>query len=204
VSDQPCDADCGTEAIVTRIPGRGYVFLPHAERRAMERPTAHFNEAETSAKAYASAVDGWVFWLIVAAVLGIAEALTLTFVLAMISGGALAAAITDAAGGGTIAQLIVFGVVAALLLGTVFPLARRHKHQPIRLRSGTAKLVGERAMTLSEVTTAEGGRVRIGGETWTARPYADGVKIPAGEWVDVLAIEGVTAVVHPTTLPIAS
>lgn len=149
-------------------------------------------------------MDAWVFWLLVALGLAIAEALTLTFVLAMISGGAVAAAITDAAGGGTVAQLVVFGVVAVLLLALVLPLARKHKHQPARIRSGTARLIGERAMTLSEITTATGGRVRIGGETWTARPYNDGVAIPAGEWVDVLAIDGVTAVVHPTTLPIAT
>jgi membrane protein implicated in regulation of membrane protease activity len=149
-------------------------------------------------------VDAWVFWLLLAVGLAIAEALTLTFVLAMISGGAVAAAITDGVGGGTAAQLIVFAVVAVILLGTVFPLARKHKHTPARIRTGTAKLIGTRAMTLSEVTTANGGRVRIGGETWTARPYNDGLAIPAGEWVDILAIDGVTAVVHPTTLPIAS
>ena len=43
--------------------------------------------------------------------------------------------------------------------------------------------------------------MRIGGETWTARPYDEALVIPAGEWVDVLAIDGATAVVHPTTLP---
>jgi membrane protein implicated in regulation of membrane protease activity len=98
----------------------------------------------------------------------------------------------------------VFGVVDALLLGGLLPLARKHKHTPPRIRTGTAKLIGTRALTLSEITTANGGRVRIGGETWTARPYNDGLVIPAGEWVDVLEIDGVTAVVHPTTLPIAT
>jgi membrane protein implicated in regulation of membrane protease activity len=56
-------------------------------------------------------------------------------------------------------------------------------------------------MSLSEITTANGGQVRIGGETWTARPHQDGVAIPAGQWVDVMAIDGVTAVVNPTTVP---
>jgi membrane protein implicated in regulation of membrane protease activity len=146
-------------------------------------------------------VDAWVFWLIVAFVLAIAEVLTLTFVLGMIAGGAAAGAVVAAIGGPTVAQLIVFGVVDVVLLALVLPIVRRHRHTPASIRTGTAKLIGTRAMTLSEVTTATGGRVRIGGETWTARPYADGLTIPAGEWVDVLEIDGVTAVVHPTTVP---
>jgi membrane protein implicated in regulation of membrane protease activity len=146
-------------------------------------------------------VDAWVFWLISATVLAIAEVLTLTFVLGMIAGGAAAAAVAAAIGAPTVAQVVVFGVADGLLLGLVLPIVRRHRHMPAAIRTGTAKLIGTRAMTLSEITTANGGRVRIGGETWTARPYADGLVIPAGEWVDVLEIDGVTAVVHPTSVP---
>ncbi len=166
--------------IVTRVTPRCYGFTP-----------------------YASAVDAWVFWLISAIVLAIAEVLTLTFVLGMIAGGAAAAAVAAALGAPTVAQVVVFGVADAMLLSLVLPIVRRHRHTPAAIRTGTAKLIGTRAMTLSEVTTAAGGRVRIGGETWTARPYSDGLTIPAGEWVDVLEIDGVTAVVHPTSVPFA-
>jgi membrane protein implicated in regulation of membrane protease activity len=159
--------------------------------------------APEPAPPYASAVDAWVFWLIAAIVLAIAEVLTLTFVLGMIAGGAAAAALVAAIGAPSVVQVIVFGAVDALLLGLVLPIVRRHRHTPAAIRTGTAKLIGTRAMTLSEVTTANGGQVRIGGETWTARPYADGLVIPAGEWVDVLEIDGVTAVVHPTSVPFA-
>jgi membrane protein implicated in regulation of membrane protease activity len=148
-------------------------------------------------------VDAWVYWLILAAVLATSEVLTLTFVLGMMAAGAGAAALTAALGGPLVAQLIVFAGVSALLLALVLPAARRHRRMPPSMRSGTARLIGTRAMTLSDIDTATGGQVRIGGETWTARPYQDGLVIPAGEWVDVLEIEGVTAVVHPTTLPVA-
>jgi membrane protein implicated in regulation of membrane protease activity len=140
-------------------------------------------------------------WLILAVGLAIAEVLTLTFVLGMVAGGAAAAAIIGALGAPLVAQVVTFGVVDALLLGLVLPAARRHRHTPSAIRTGTARLIGTRAMALSDINTAEGGRVRIGGETWTARPYDEGLLIPAGEWVDVLAIDGATAVVHPTTLP---
>jgi membrane protein implicated in regulation of membrane protease activity len=148
-------------------------------------------------------VDTWLVWLIIAVALAIAEVLTLTLVLGMIAGGAAAAAIVGALGAPLVAQLVTFGVADAALLGLVLPVVRRHRHTPSAIRTGTAKLIGTRAMALSDINTADGGRVRIGGETWSARPYDEGLRIPAGEWVDVLAIDGATAVVHPTTLPVA-
>jgi len=48
-----------------------------------------------------------------------------------------------------------------------------------------------------EEVTALGGRVRIGGEVWSARSYDEAQVIPAGSTVDVFAIEGATALVHP-------
>jgi membrane protein implicated in regulation of membrane protease activity len=151
-----------------------------------------------TSRGYVSAVDAWVAWVIVAGVLAIAEVLTLTFVLAMIAGGAAAAAIAAAAGAPTVWQYVIFGVVDAALLAGILPVARKHLHTPASLRTGTQRLIGTRAMSLTEINVRDGGRVKIGGATWSARPYADGVVIPAGEWVDVLQIDGATAVVHPT------
>lgn len=139
----------------------------------------------------------WVLWLLLAVALGVAEVLTLTFVLGMLAVGAGAAAIVAGTGAPTVAQGVVFGGVSAGLLVVVLPVARRHRRTPSSLRTGTASLVGQRAMVLSEVDTVSGGRVKIGGETWSARPYDASLVIPAGQWVDVLAIEGATAVVHP-------
>ena len=45
---------------------------------------------------------GWVFWIIAAIVLAVGEMLTLGFFLAPFAGGALLAAIVDAAGGGVV------------------------------------------------------------------------------------------------------
>jgi membrane protein implicated in regulation of membrane protease activity len=146
-------------------------------------------------------VDPWAIWLIVAFVFAVAEIGTLSFVLGMLAGGAAITAIAAALGVPPVGQVVIFALADALLLGLVLPAARRQRHTPAAIRTGTARLVGTRAMTLSEVTTADGGRVRIGGETWSARPYDEGLLIPAGEWVDVLDIDGATAVVHPTTLP---
>jgi membrane protein implicated in regulation of membrane protease activity len=147
-------------------------------------------------------VDAWVVWLILGVAFAIAEVLTLTLVLGMLATGAAVAALAAALGVSTIWQLVVFSAISAVLLVFVFPIARRHRNAPPSIKSGTERLIGTRAITLTDVNTAAGGRVRIGGETWTARPYDVAQVIPAGEWVDIKEIDGVTAVVHPSTSPV--
>jgi membrane protein implicated in regulation of membrane protease activity len=136
----------------------------------------------------------WVLWLIAAGVLGVAEMLTLTFVLGMVAVAAVAGAVTAAVGLPPAVQVASFAVVSVMLLGVVRPVARRHHHTPAALQTGAAALVGRRAVTITEVGRS-GGQVRIGGEVWTARPYDERHVIPAGTAVDVVQIDGATAVV---------
>src|SRR5918998_1167123 len=74
------------------------------------------------------------------------------------------------------------------------PIALRHLRTPPSTRTGTAALVGAKALVLERVTQ-DGGRVKIGGEEWTARPYDDDDVFEAGARVEVLKIEGATALV---------
>jgi membrane protein implicated in regulation of membrane protease activity len=141
-------------------------------------------------------MEAWVVWLIIAGILGVAELLTLTLALGLIAVAALIAGFTGALGLPFAIQVAAFAATSATGLGLVRPIATRHVRQPPLLRSGTAALVGREALTLTEVTR-HNGRVRIGGEEWTARPYDPDVVIPEGTSVDVLAIEGVTALVYP-------
>jgi membrane protein implicated in regulation of membrane protease activity len=142
----------------------------------------------------------WVVWLIVALGLGAAELLTATLDLALIAGAALAAAGADAIGLGIGLQFVVFAVTAALMIGVVRPIARSQMSRPPLLRSGAAAVVGREGTTLTEVTK-QSGRIRVGGEEWSARPYDPHLTIAAGATVDVLAIEGATALVHPQEEP---
>jgi membrane protein implicated in regulation of membrane protease activity len=141
-------------------------------------------------------MSAWALWLVVAGVLAIAEVLTLTFVLGMLAGGAAAAALVAALSGPPVAQGVGFIVVSGGLLLTVMPMARRHRHMPPLLRTGTAALVGSRGTAITQVDK-HSGLVRLGGENWSARPYDDDVVIEAGVEVDVFAIDGATAVIHP-------
>jgi len=63
-------------------------------------------------------------------------------------------------------------------------------------RFGIDALVGKAAYVTSEVT-ATGGRIRIDGEEWTARPYDETLVIATGATVDVIQISGTTAFVYP-------
>ncbi|WP_242908358.1 NfeD family protein [Actinomadura terrae] len=145
-------------------------------------------------------MEAWIAWLLLAALLGIAELLTLTLALGLLAAAALAAGLVGALGLPVGAQAAVFAAGAVAGLVVVRPIARRHIRQPPALRSGTAALVGREALTLTEVSRA-GGRARIGGEEWTARPYDPDLVIPAGTPADVLAIEGATALLYPLGEP---
>ena len=145
-------------------------------------------------------MQSWVLWLIVAGVLGVAELMTATLDLLLLAIAASAAAATAAIGLGMALQLLAFAVTAAAMITLVRPVARRHLTSHPVLRTGVAALVGREAIVLSPVGR-EAGLVRIGGEQWTARSYDPDLLIPAGIIVDVFAIEGATALVHPREDP---
>ena len=136
----------------------------------------------------------WVFWLIGAAVLAAGEVATLGFFLGAVSLAALPAAAVAALGAGPAVQLIVFIVGSVASLAFIRPVARRHLHTPPAIRTGAAALVGERAVVLDRVH-ADGGRVKIGGEEWTARPYDEDAVYAEGARVEVMKIQGATALV---------
>ena len=139
----------------------------------------------------------WIIWLIVAAVLGVAELVTMTFAFGLIAIAAVVAAVVGAFHLDLGVQLAAF--VAAAGAGLVFirPIAIRHLKQPPELRTGAAALVGRSAIVLQEVNE-HSGRVRIDGEEWTSRPYLDEtLVIPIGARVDVMQIKGATALVYP-------
>jgi membrane protein implicated in regulation of membrane protease activity len=93
-------------------------------------------------------------------------------------------------------QMLVFALAGGGSVLLVRPVARRHMALPPPVRDGTDALVGRQAVVLAEVSFAHG-LVRLAGEDWTARPYDEDLVIPVGCRVDVLEIEGATALVHP-------
>jgi membrane protein implicated in regulation of membrane protease activity len=140
-------------------------------------------------------VTGLVLWLIAAVLLAIGELLTPgLFFLGPVAVAAVGAAITAGIGGGIVLQLIVFIAVSVASLAFLRPIARRHVHMPELMRTGTAALVGKKAVVLQRVD-ANGGLVRIGGEDWSARAFFEEQTLEPGARVEVAKIEGATALV---------
>ncbi|MFV6031540.1 NfeD family protein [Streptomyces sp. NPDC056264] len=141
-------------------------------------------------------MDLWLVWSIAAGVLVVAEIFTLTAALGILGVAAAVTAGTAALGLPLPLQLVVFTVLSVVSLLFVRPVAVRHLLTPQAERFGVDALVGRSAHVVAEVT-GRGGRVRIGGEEWTARAYDETLVIPPGATVDVMEIDGATAVVYP-------
>jgi membrane protein implicated in regulation of membrane protease activity len=139
----------------------------------------------------------WIIWLVAAALLGIGEMHQGGFYLLPFALGAALAAVVSVLGVGALLSAIVFVFASAIVVGTLRPVARRHRRLPPAIRTGAAALVGRRAMVLERIANDEGvGCVRIeGGEVWTARSYDEDEVIDAGERVEVVEIRGATALV---------
>ena len=141
-------------------------------------------------------MEDWLIWLIFAVILGVTEIFSLTAALGLLSAAALVTAGVAAIGVSLPFQLLTFTIASTAGLLFLRPIARRHMLSPQLERFGVDALVGKPAYVLQEVSGL-GGRVRIGGEEWTARAYDETLVIPVGEIVDVMEIKGSTALVYP-------
>jgi len=139
-------------------------------------------------------MSAWVIWTIVAGALAVGEIVSLSFFMGPIAVAAVLAAVAAAAGAGTALQMVVFIVASAASLAVLRPIARRHLHTPAKIRTGTAALVGSRAVVLERVD-GSGGTVKLAGEIWSARTYDEDEVIEPGARVQVMQIEGATALV---------
>ncbi|MEV2276793.1 NfeD family protein [Nocardiopsis sp. NPDC049922] len=138
----------------------------------------------------------WLIWMILAVALGVAEALTLTFVLGLVAVAALVAALLGAIGLPVAVQIIGFAATAAAGLVLVRPIMQRQMTRGPDARSGAAALVGRSGVVLREVD-GDRGLIKLSGEEWSARCIDEDLVIPVGAHVDVMEIDGATAVVYP-------
>jgi membrane protein implicated in regulation of membrane protease activity len=141
-------------------------------------------------------MDAWLVWALLAVALTVGEIFTPgLFFLGPVALAALAAMIAAAVGGDLWIQLIVFGAGSVASLAVLRPIARAHLRMPSAIRTGTAALEGAKAVVLQRVDGL-GGRVRIGGEEWSARSYVADEVFDPGTQVEVAQIEGATALVY--------
>ena len=139
-------------------------------------------------------IDAWVWWLVGAAALGIPLVVTAMPEFGMLAAGAVAAAVMAGVGFGAVAQVLTFVVVSVALIAVVRPIAARHSLQRPQLATGVEALKGKHAIVLERVD-GSGGRIKLAGEVWSARSLDTGAAYEVGQEVDVVEIEGATAIV---------
>lgn len=141
-------------------------------------------------------MPAWLIWAIAAVLLSVGEILTPgMFFLGPVALAAVAAAAVALLGVGVAFQLLAFIIGSIATVAFLRPIAKRHLHMPAALRTGTAALEGTKAVVLQRVDV-NGGRVRIGGEEWSARAYMEDQVLEPGTRVEVVKIEGATALVY--------
>ena len=128
----------------------------------------------------------WVTWVGVAVVLAVVELMSLDLVLLMFAGGALGGMTVALLGGAVAFQLLAFIGVAAVLLGLVRPIAKKHltDKTPLQL-DGVETLIG-RTATVTRAVDSTGGRIKMGADEWSARSQHGGEAFPIGHRVRIM------------------
>ncbi len=139
----------------------------------------------------------WETWLALSIALGVAEMFSLDLILAMLAAGAVIGMVAALIGLPVFVQILLALGASVAALSLVRPAFVKRLHGGPDLTLGHGKLVGTRCMVTEEISGLDAGRIKAGGETWTALPYDENLRIQAGETVEILQIKGATAYVHP-------
>ena len=130
-------------------------------------------------------------WLIIAVILGVIEAITVSLISVWFAAGALAAIIPAYFGVPLWGQILVFLAVSAV----AFAFTKRFFKDIVKVEknpTNSDSLIGTDGIVTAEINNLEGkGKVYISGLTWSAKS-SDGNDIPEGTVVKVEKIEGVT------------
>jgi membrane protein implicated in regulation of membrane protease activity len=141
-------------------------------------------------------MPAWLFWALFAVALAVGEIFTPgLFFLGPVALAAVASAAVAALGAPLWVDLAVFAGGSVASLGFLRPIARAHLKMPHAIRTGAAALEGAKAVVLQRVD-GMGGRVRLAGEEWSARSYLPDEVYEPGTQVEVMQIEGATALVY--------
>jgi membrane protein implicated in regulation of membrane protease activity len=139
----------------------------------------------------------WETWLALSIGLGLAEMFSLDLILAMLAAGAVIGMVAALLGLPVFVQVLAALAASTAMLAFVRPAFVKRLHGGPELSLGHGKLVGTRGLVTEEITGLAPGRIKAGGELWTALPYDENLRIAPGETVEILQIKGATAYVHP-------
>jgi membrane protein implicated in regulation of membrane protease activity len=148
----------------------------------------------------------WVLWLAVAIAAAIGEVVTLGLFLAAFAAAAVITAIVAIVVPSLALQVGVFGALSLLGLGVFRPIALNalgwQQAEQITGPVSQSHLMNKRAVVTKTVDNS-GGQIRIGeGEFWSARSFDPSDVMEPGAQVEVVLVDGLTALVSPVVRPI--
>jgi membrane protein implicated in regulation of membrane protease activity len=147
----------------------------------------------------------WI-WIVVALLAAIGELLSTGLFLACLSVAAIVAAGVAVIFAGAVAlQVVVFAVASLVAIAVFRPIAVRalgwHPATPLGNPAVQSHIINRRA-TVTRAVDSSGGQIRIGeGEFWSARAFDPSDAMPVGSKVDVVLVDGVTALVTAVEQP---
>jgi membrane protein implicated in regulation of membrane protease activity len=135
-------------------------------------------------------------WLIAAVGLAVVELISLDLIFVMLAIGCVVGMLTALLGlPGAVTLVFALGSAVGLL-AFLRPGLVKTLHAGPDLVTGPAALIGRPVQVLTMLTPGQSGRVKIGGEEWTAAPYDEFDEIEPGERAEVVEIRGATAYVR--------
>lgn len=138
----------------------------------------------------------WESWLVAGVLLGAVEIISLNLIFAMLAVGCVVGAIAAVAGLLPPLQVVLALGSAVGLLAFLRPNLVRALHAGPDLKIGPAALIGRPVQVLTTLGPGVTGRVKIGGEEWTAVAYDEFDELEPGERAEVVEIKGATAYVR--------
>lgn len=149
----------------------------------------------------------WIIWLVVAIVAAIGEMGMTGFFLAPFAVAAVVTAVIAAVFPAAVAvQVVAFVALSVLGLAVLRPVVVRAMGW-----SGATQISGpvpqtyllNKRATVTRTVDANGGQIRIGdGEFWSARAFDPGDTMLPGTVVEIVVVDGLTALVAPVSQPV--
>src|SRR5919199_385945 len=145
----------------------------------------------------------WWIWLVIGLGAAIGELLTTGLFLASFAAAAFITAALSPIVASTSLQVGLFAILSLVGIAVFRPVLISalgwEAHSEVSSSTPQPQIVNKRAV-VTHAVDANGGQVRIGqGEFWSARSFEPSDVIPVGATVEIVVVDGLTALVLPVS-----
>lgn len=143
----------------------------------------------------------WHIWLIIAGVCFIIEMMTVGFLVFWFGIGALLTMIISLIfPDNLILQATIFVISSTLLIFLTKPLVKKLSKSDKKVATNAYSIIGKKGIVTQDINPTFGiGQIKVAGEVWSAKT-SDGSTIEKGTQVEITKIDGVKAIVEPTSV----